>query len=490
LIFSEKLPLKVLQKMGAYPLVLKFTYTMSIQIKNERGRKIMIKSRAFLYIILIIITIQGFNVHAQEAKARWETLNLIRQEKLDIILPQAMRENDIDMWIIVNRYGRFNPLSRELGGVGASDKWYQGKFTAYLVFTDRGGDKIEQANIRDMTGALRKYVEERDPKCIAVNMSEYLGSADGLSHTCYLALVKALGKKYAERLVSSEMLVSDFRSRRVASEIAVFAKLAQLTVQLMERALSNEVIIPGVTTLGDVAFWVEDQLIALGHSPFLAAINPQTYSWPRIVYPEMPTTKDGRQIVRAPTGPYDRVIQRGDLVAWDGRIHMMGSYGTDIERYAYVLREGEIDAPKTIKDAFEHGIKVRELCRKLIKPGRTGLETLHLMYSKLKVHGYEIQYEEDKVTDSSNIEINIGCHSAGEQGPGSGAFIWIDRDQPFTSKLKLKPNQFHSFEFFLYYPLPEWGGKKLIWEFKENVILTENGVELLSPQIEKILLIH
>ena len=450
----------------------------------------MIKIRAFLYSILIIITIQGFNVHAQEAKARWETMNLIRQEKLDIILPQAMRENNIDMWIIVNRYGRFDPLSRELGGVGASDKWHQGKFLAYLVFTDRGGDKIERATMRDVTGVLRKYVEERDPKRIAVNMSEYLGSADGLSHTCYLALVKALGKKYTERLVSSEMLVSDFRSRRVASEIAVFAKSIELTGHLMERALSNEVIKPGVTTLGDVAFWVADQLIARGHSPFLAMISPQTYGWPRIVYPEMATTKDGRQLVRPPTGPLDRVIQRGDLVAWDGGIHIMGSYGTDMEWYAYVLREGETDVPETIKDAFEHGFKVRELCRKLVKPGRTGLETLHLMYSKLKNLGYEIQYEEDKVSDSPNIEINIGWHSVGEQGHGSGAYIWIDSDHPFASKLMLKPNQIQSFEFFVYYPLPEWGGKKLLVEFEENVILTENGIELFIPQIEKIHLIR
>jgi hypothetical protein len=373
----------------------------------------MNKIRAFLYVVLVIFIVQGFNAQAQEAKARWESLNLIRQEKLDIILPQAMRDNNIDMWIIVNKYGRFDPLSRELGGVGASDKWYQGKFRAYLVFTDRGEGKIERATLRDMTGVLRKYVEERDPKRIAVNMSEYLGSADGLSHTCYLALIEALGEKYAERLVSSEMLVSDFRSKRVASEIALFAKSIELTGHLMERALSNEVIKPGVTTLGDVAFWLADQLIARGHSPFLAMISPQTYGWPRIVYPEMPTTKDGRQLVRPPTGPLDRVIQRGDLVAWDGGIHIMGSYGTDIERYAYVLREGEMDVPETIKDAFEHGVKVRKLCRKLVKPGHTGLETLHLMYSKVKELGYEIQYEEDKVSDSSNIEINIGWHSVG-----------------------------------------------------------------------------
>jgi len=342
---------------------------------------------------------------------------------------------------------------------------------------------MERASLGDgllpTRGDLKKFVEERDPKRIAVNMSEYLGVADGLSHTGYLALVKDLGEKFAARLVSSEKLVSDFRSLKVASELALFAESIRLTAHLMERALSNEVIKPGVTTLGDVAFWVDDQLIARGHAP--------SYGSPRIMYPMMPTAKDGSQIVRTPPGPYDRVIQRGDLIGWDHGIRILGSFGTDIERYAYVLREGETDVPKTIKDAWEHGLKVRKLCRKLVKPGQTGLETLNLMYSKLEELGYETCYVEDKVSDSPNIEINIGWHAVGEdRGHGSGPAVWIDKDQPFTSQRVLKPTHLQAFEFFVYYPLPEWGGKKILIDFEENVIITENGVELFVPQIEKI----
>jgi hypothetical protein len=169
----------------------------------------------------------------------------------------------------------------------------------------------------------------------------------------------------------------------------------------------------------------------------------------------------------------------------------LGSFGTDIERYAYVLREGETDVPKTIKDAWGHGLKVRKLCRKLVKPGRTGLETMNLMYSKLKELGYEICYVEDKVSDSSNIEINIGWHAVGEDwGHGSGPAVWIDKDQPFASQRVLKPTHLQAFEFFVYYPLPEWGGKKILIDFEENVIITENGVELFVPQIEKINLVR
>ena len=39
------------------------------------------------------------DVRMLDAKARWETLNLIRRDKFNLILPGAMRDNGIDMWI-------------------------------------------------------------------------------------------------------------------------------------------------------------------------------------------------------------------------------------------------------------------------------------------------------------------------------------------------------------------------------------------------------
>jgi Xaa-Pro aminopeptidase len=447
----------------------------------------MSKTRILLVFLSFLILFQGFNAQAQEAKFRREIQQLIIKEKLATILPKAMRENNIDMWIIVNKYGRSDPLTAYLGGGGSpGDKYYQHQFVGYLIFTDRGGDMMERASIGESLlptrGDLKKFVEERDPKRIAVNMSELLGQADGLSHSDYLTLVKDLGEKYAARLVSSEYLVSDFRSLKVAAEISVFSKSIQLTGHLMERALSNEVIKPGVTTLGDVAYWVADQMIAHGYAP--------SYGRPRIIYPNMAVDKDGRQIVKHPRGPYSRVIQRGDLVAWDGGIRLWGDYSTDIERYAYVLREGETDLPDLLKDVMRHSVKVRNACRKIVKPGRTALETLKLMWNKMEELGYEIQEIEDNVTDSSNIEVCIGWHGVGEHGHGVGPTIWTDKEQKFKSQLVLKPSQLHAFEMFIFYPIPEWGGKKLRFDIEDNVIVTENGVELFIPAHDKITLIY
>ena len=91
----------------------------------------MNKKRILLAFLSVIIFLQGFDAQAQEARKRWETFNLIRREKLAIILPKAMRENNIDMWIIVNKFGHSDPLSGDVGGGRASDKWSQGQFLSY-----------------------------------------------------------------------------------------------------------------------------------------------------------------------------------------------------------------------------------------------------------------------------------------------------------------------------------------------------------------------
>jgi hypothetical protein len=50
-----------------------------------------------------------------EARSRWEMRNQIRRDKFDLVLPQAMRENKVDMWITLMKEGNFDPLYLELG---------------------------------------------------------------------------------------------------------------------------------------------------------------------------------------------------------------------------------------------------------------------------------------------------------------------------------------------------------------------------------------
>jgi hypothetical protein len=54
-------------------------------------------------------------IEAQEARRRWETMNQIRRDKFDLVLPEAMRENGIDMWITMIREANYEPLWPDLG---------------------------------------------------------------------------------------------------------------------------------------------------------------------------------------------------------------------------------------------------------------------------------------------------------------------------------------------------------------------------------------
>ena len=140
-------------------------------------------------------------VHAKgEAQQRWELMNQIRQEKFDLVLPEVMRENGVDMWITVNREGFDDPLTEDFG------KGYVGGY-GYYIFTDRGDGRIERAVLGvdtalvedngayDIFGGpdeLKAFVEERDPRTIALNYALNIGAADGLRVLLSVVLIAPL----------------------------------------------------------------------------------------------------------------------------------------------------------------------------------------------------------------------------------------------------------------------------------------------------------
>jgi len=146
------------------------------------------KSRVMVFLFAVMFTAPIANaqtdVYTPDTN---EVLRLIRTDKLDLILPGVMRDNNVDMWIHVTRAGDPDPLQYEFGSTDG-----------YLIFTDRG-DKIERA-VFGRSGAVEKidvqgsleltraiagydfgnvdfsiydditeYVAGHDPKTIAVN---------------------------------------------------------------------------------------------------------------------------------------------------------------------------------------------------------------------------------------------------------------------------------------------------------------------------------
>jgi Xaa-Pro aminopeptidase len=436
----------------------------------------MMRRHIYLVTTCLLVVLFAGPASAQEARRRWEMQRQIRLDKFEQILPLAMRNNGIDMWIVAVKENHTDPLWEDLGrgyvsGIG------------YYVFTDRGGDRIERAALGpggymiEQSGAydifapastLPTFVKERDPKRIGVNMSDEIGPADGLSYTMHKHLVKTLGEPYASRLVSAEKLVAEFRSRRVASEIVAFGEAAGIAVQLTERALSNEVITPGKTTLEDVAWWLQDRLLERGLG--------SEFDMPSVYI----TGPEG--IVATST---NRIIQPGDVIMIDWGVELM-NFGTDVKRVAYVLKPEETAPPKSIQNAFDKALAVRDVLKKVIKPGVRADETMKAMDAALRAAGYNV-IEFNKPGADDKTDVVYGFHPVGNTGHDIGPSLttW----QPLQTTFTLHLQHLFSFEYFAYTPIPEWGGKKLRIPIEDDAILMEHGIQFVHPANYRLLVI-
>ncbi|MGH9217809.1 MAG: M24 family metallopeptidase [Vicinamibacterales bacterium] len=425
---------------------------------------------------LALVLMAALPAAGQEARRRWEIQRQIRLDKFEQVLPRAMRAHGIDMWIVAVKENHYDPLWNDLGrgyvsGIG------------YYVFTDRGGDRIERAalgpsgymlnesgayDIIAPASTLAAHVKQRDPKRIGLNMSDEIGPADGLSVTMLAHLKKTLGDTYAGRFVSAERLVADFRSHRVASEIVAFGEAANIAIQLTERALSNEVITPGKTTLEDVAWWMQDRLIdrALG-SEF-----------------DMPSVYiTGSAGIAATSNA--RIIQPGDVMMIDWGVQLM-NFGTDVKRVAYVLKPGETAAPKSIQNAFDKALSVRDVLKKAIKVGVRADDTMKAMDAALRAAGFGV-IEFNRPNQDDKTDVVYGFHPVGNTGHDIGPSLttW----QPLQTTFTMHDNHMFSFEYFAYTAIPEWNGAKLRIPIEDDAILTDAGIQFMHPANYRLLLI-
>jgi len=467
----------------------------------------------FLISVLFMVPVANAQPDVHTAKTGSEVLRLIRNEKLDLILPGAMRDNKVDMWIHVTRQGAPDTMAPEFGTT-----------FGYLVFTDMG-DRIERAvfgraeavekiDVRgsnEFSRAISSYhygyrmlegygdevydefaefVAERDPKKIAVNTSDWLSIADGISHSAYLKLEKILGPKYSARIVSAENVITDFRSRRILREITLMTNALELHRQILERSLSNEVIVPGVTTREDVGWWVREQFFKRTH----VEARANTTNFPGVLYTAVSEETETRSL--------QYVLQRGDFLSFDVGLRYLDYLETDYKRNAYIMREGETKVPAGLQHAFDRSMAARTIIRKQIKVGKTAEQTLSdivsameeadYIYTPFSNRGRENYRQVQRAlanTDQSSFSIDL--HS---QGQNNGTAVTVGPSAtPFRldrAHLRIAENHIFSLEFMVNTNLPERPGNPIVINIEGNHIVSSRGVEFLHPPNEKILLIH
>jgi len=412
------------------------------------------------------------------------------------ILPKVMREIGADMWIIRNDE---EPLYREVSyrehpvylsllpatdeGMALPSKYAAGAMDvpATLMFYDTGS-AIEYLEPRDFA-EVGRFVHERDPKRIAISMKNLYIRRMPIGDTQQLTIVtsddmqRALGPKYAARTVDSWHLGILWLSTIGPEQLSVYRYVQGVQNDVIAEAFSNRAVIPDVTTIEALNWWIRDRYRALGldidNHPSVVVLRRPT----KIAeYPESARYfRDGV----AGTGD-DVVIRRGDIVGLDSDILLLG-LETDSQQFAYVLQEGEKDVPETLKHALRAMNEMLDAYLSAYVAGRTAREIVAaadriapkdpiIMKAKFGFHPPPMFISR---FSRNGLRFSDATYVA---GMGSGY-----KQHPLLSpSLKLHPNTLYAHEPSFTFAVPEWGPDGLTFAVEQLVVFTEKGCDYLD----------
>jgi Xaa-Pro aminopeptidase len=400
--------------------------------------------------------------------------------RLDTMLLPMMRRHKIEMWIVVNEEFHPDPIVPHI----APPIPYEGR-RDFFIFTDRGSEKLERIALvrypeehlkyffevmnppgKEIASSLRKLVEERKPKTIGLNFGGTRGATSSLTYDAYKYLEETLGKEYSQRFVSDAPLAVEYMDTRLPAELEHYRTAVQLTDILTRRAFSNEVITPGVTTVGDVRWWFLQQISNLGLDTWF---QPDL----RVQRRNQETGKTQQFLSVAEES---LVLERGDVIHIDCGLNYLG-LSTDWQKMAYILKPGERDVPEGLKRALANTNRLQDALFTHIKEG---------------AHGYDVYDATMADMKRENIEAMIYSHSVGTQGHALGASI--DFRRPTAGATSIEPpfrlGSYTSIELNTSTPVPEWNGQKVTIMMEDDAYLTSQGMQWFRPRQTQFYLIR
>ena len=401
----------------------------------------------------------------QAERQRW------LKKRLDTMLLPMMRQQKIAMWIVVNEEFHADPVTAHI----APPIPYAGR-RDFFIFADRGGDKLDRIAIvrypeeqlkyffevlnppgRDVAATLRRIVQERNPKTIALNIGGMRGATDGLTYEAHKFLTETLAPQFSSRFVSAARLIVEYMDTRLPEELEHYRTAVAVTDVLTQRAFSNEVITPGKTTVGDVRWWFLQQVNNLGLDGwFQPDLRIQRHNAePRQTQQFLSVSEESA------------VIQRGDVIHIDCGVNYMG-LSTDWQKMGYVLRPGEQDVPEGLKKALANTNRLQDALFARIKPGAKGFEIYDATMADMKKLG---------------IEAMIYSHSVGTQGHALGASIDFRRSSAGPSlEPPFREGSYTAIELNTSTAVPEWGGQKVTIMMEDDAYLTKDGMKWFRPR--------
>ena len=390
------------------------------------------------------------------------------QEKVNQAI-EILKELKIDMWLTFVREtsGVRDPALDFL--IGPNDLTWPsaliltGKGEKIAIIGNLEKDALQRLNVFDailgydtaVSDLLRETITRLNPDRIAVNTSRNNVHGDGLTHAMYEILRDYLkGTPYADKLISAEPVINALRGRKTPDELARIRKAVEITDEIYKRTF--DFIRVGMTEIE-----IGEYMHKLAHEYGV------TYAWPA---ESCPAVNSGPNSAVGHSGPTELKVERGHIIHFDFGVKYE-DYCSDIQRVAYVLREGETEAPPEVQRGFITIRTAIEKSREAMKAGVTG--------NSIDMIAREI------ITDAGYPEYPHALgHQLGRVAHDGGALLgplWEKYgDDP---NLKLEVGQVFTIEPGL--AVPNYGYVAL----EEDVVMTERGAEYLGEPQREIVLI-
>jgi Xaa-Pro dipeptidase len=393
--------------------------------------------------------------------------------KRHAMLLEMMRRHGVDMWIVVNEEFHNDPVTEYI----APPRVYTGGRDIF-VFVDTGEKGLRKLAITGYSEeSVQKFFESQDdplppdkqlqalwdtyhPAHIALGIDGRRGVTRSLTKSSYDYLADKMGAEAAQHFVPAQDLLTEYLETRLPEEFDTYNQMVVVTDLLTKRALSNEVITPGKTTVGDVRRWFYDQL---WENRVTTWFQPDL----RVQRKGMDSSKSRGFLAVAKEAT---VIMPGDLVHIDFGITYMG-FNTDWQKMAYVLQPGEKDAPAGLQQAMRNTNELQDaMMLRAARPGRTGGEVYRLAMDEMQQKG---------------IAAMIYSHPIGNEGHGLGASVDFRAAQPLlagSAAEHLRKGSYISVELNTQTAIPEWGGQKIYVMAEDDAYLTDDGFKFFQPR--------
>jgi Xaa-Pro aminopeptidase len=397
----------------------------------------------------------------------------ILDDRLRNTLPALMRREGFDMWVLISRENNEDPVLRTM----LPGTWLAARRTTMLLIFDKGKavngtdqgleylavarydvgtvfkkswNPEEQPN---QWAQLGKLINERNPKKIGINKAEHYGHADGLTANDYDKLISSIAPALKKNVSSAQQLAVSWLETRTEKEMAIYPQICRIAHQLIAEGFSDKVIQPGVTATEDVVWWYREEIKRL---------KLDTWFHPSVE-------------IQRQTDSKSSVIQPGDLLHVDFGITYL-RLNTDTQQHAYILKAGERDAPKYLKDAFKKGNQLQDIFTGNFKEGKTGNQILA---------------ESRKEAIEQGITPSIYTHPIGYHGHASGTTLgmWdMQGGVPFSGDYPMHLNTAYSIELNCTVSIPEWK-KEVRIALEEDAYFNESGVRYIDGRQTEIILI-